>query len=106
MKQSLRRWTSYMSKKLKKIKAVVYRVSVWLMPHKFIPNYQSVNFRINSILARELGPRCKTKDHENFPWLDNDLITIGNPDVGRCRRCLIYEKFDEFWEFFNDNKKC
>lgn len=44
-------------------------------------------------IKKNYGPRCRTKDTDDF----DDLITVGNPDDGRCPVCLVYEKFDAFW---------
>lgn len=42
------------------------------------------------------GPRCKTKDTDDF----DELITVGDLGAGRCPCCLVYERFDSFWEIF------
>lgn len=47
------------------------------------------------------GPRCETKDYEDFPELHDELVVVGDPDAGRCPVCLVYEKFDNFWRYFS-----
>lgn len=49
------------------------------------------------VLEEHYGPRCETKDYEDFPELD-PLFAVGDPEAGRCPVCLVYEKFDKFWE--------
>lgn len=50
-----------------------------------------------AVLEEHYGPRCKSKDYEDFPELD-PLFAVGDPDAGRCPVCLVYEKFDKYWE--------
>lgn len=47
-------------------------------------------------IEKAYGPRCKTKDTDDF----DDLIQVGDSDAGRCPCCLVYEKFDKFWSYF------
>ncbi len=44
-------------------------------------------------IVEHYGERCKTKDTDDF----DDLVTVGDPDAGRCPTCLVYEKFDAYW---------
>ena len=59
--------------------------------------YDEVKKDLEKLLERDWGPRCKTKDTDDFEEL---LFPVGDPDVGRCPSCLVYEKFDKFWEYF------
>lgn len=60
-------------------------------------NYDTLKQDILTLLERDWGPRCKTKDIDDF----DDLITVGDPESGRCPCCLVYEKFDNFWSYFD-----
>lgn len=43
------------------------------------------------------GPRCELKDFEDFPELEGKTEIL----EGRCPCCLVYERFDAFWELFD-----
>jgi hypothetical protein len=45
-------------------------------------------------IKEDWGPRCQTKDYEDFP-------EVKEVSENRCPCCLVYEKFDEFWEAFD-----
>lgn len=62
-------------------------------------DYAQVKANVLSLLERDWGPRCRTKDYEDFPELD-PIHPVGDPDAGRCPCCLVYEKFDNFWKYF------
>ncbi len=51
-----------------------------------------------AVIEEEYGSRCSTKDTDDF----DDLVTIGEPDAGRCAVCLVYEKFDNYWKMIDD----
>ncbi len=57
-----------------------------------------------AVLEEHYGERCKTKDYEDFPDL-LPLFAVGDPDSGRCPVCLVYEKFDAYWEalYYDDH---
>lgn len=50
------------------------------------------------LIEKDWGKRCESWDYEDFPELKDDLIVVGDPDVGRCPVCLVYERFDKFWK--------
>lgn len=47
------------------------------------------------VIEEHYGDRCKTKDTDDFEEL---LFPVGDNDAGRCPICLVYEKFDKFWD--------
>lgn len=57
--------------------------------------YQNLKDEILELLERDWGPRCEIKDTVEFPELLED------PEQGRCPACLVYEKFDDFWDYFS-----
>lgn len=62
-------------------------------------DYDKLKAGILSCIEEDWGERCKTTDLEDFPELHDDLVVVGNPDDGRCPVCLVYEKFDKFWDY-------
>lgn len=61
--------------------------------------YQQVKADVLALIERDWGKRCTTKDVDDFPELHEDqLFAAGDPDAGRCPVCLVYEKFDKFWD--------
>lgn len=62
------------------------------------PDYPVLKKAILARLAQDWGPRCLTKDYEDFPELE-PIFAVGDSDAGRCPCCLAYEKFDKFWEY-------
>lgn len=58
-------------------------------------DYKSLKESILNVLEKDWGPRCGTKDTDEF----DDLIA--GTDNGRCPCCLVYEKFDNFWDYFD-----
>lgn len=61
-------------------------------------DYDKLKAGLLQVIATDWGERCETKDYEDFPELD-PIHAVGDPDAGRCPVCLIYEKFDKFWEY-------
>lgn len=61
--------------------------------------YAVVKKELERLIARDWGDRCETKDTDDF----DDLITVGDPDAGRCPCCLTYEKFDNFWRYIESH---
>lgn len=59
--------------------------------------YDRVKSDILDLLERDWGPRCDIKDTEEF----DDLGTENDPDAGRCPTCLVYDKFDNFWNYIS-----
>jgi len=62
-------------------------------------DYQSIKKIIEAALEKDWGPRCETTDIEDFPDTD-----YSNPKNGRCPRCVVYERFDRFWEYFSPDE--
>ena len=60
-------------------------------------DYESIRKAILAKLEEDWGSRCETKDTDDF----EDLITVGDKEAARCPVCLVYEKFDNFWEYFD-----
>ena len=56
--------------------------------------YKKMRSDILKLIKRDYGKRCKTKDTEDFPEM------LGKTEVleGRCYLCLVYERFDKFWD--------
>ena len=61
-------------------------------------DFADVKKEIEKFLEEYWGPRCKTKDYEDFPELD-PINVVGDPEAGRCPACLVYEKLDNFIEY-------
>lgn len=84
------------------VKGTGYYTPMDIAPGEFsnsmIDDLKAHNLRV---LEEAYGPRCETKDYEEFPELD-PIFAIGDPDIGRCPVCLVYEKFDAFWEMMHD----
>lgn len=59
--------------------------------------YNQVKEDTLKLLERDWGERCKIKDTEDFPELLGETET----GKGRCPSCLVYERFDKFWELFD-----
>ena len=59
-------------------------------------DYDALKKGLIVILEKDWGPRCGSLDTEDFPELE------GETDImkGRCPVCLVYERFDAFWEAF------
>lgn len=53
--------------------------------------YKKLKAEVEALLREGWGPRCKIKDIEDFPEI------IGTDS--RCSACLVYEKFDAFWDY-------
>lgn len=62
-------------------------------------DYKKVRSEIERLLERDWGPRCKTRDIDDFPELKH-AITGDEKFNGRCPVCLVYERFDDFWNIF------
>ncbi len=71
-----------------------------LPPPDSVMGYPALKNAILARLEEDWGPRCESKDYEDFPELD-PLFAVGDPDLGRCPACLVYEKFDKFWSYFD-----
>lgn len=85
----------------KEMKGVGFYVPMDLAPGEYgsIVDYDKLKAGILAVINTDWGPRCVTKDYDDFPELHDDLITVGDPDAGRCPVCLVYEKFDKFWDY-------
>lgn len=57
-------------------------------------DYKIVKMSILDLIEADWGPRCETKDTDDFPELKDDI-------KGRCPVCVVYERFDKFWEAFD-----
>ena len=55
--------------------------------------YLELKKQVEKLLRKGWGPRCKLKDVEDFPEI------VGTDS--RCPACLVYEKFDDFWGYFD-----
>lgn len=83
----------------KKIKSPGFFVPMDIAPGEYgsSVDYPALKAGILAVIEEDWGPRCETKDYEDFPELD-PIFPVGDPDAGRCPVCLIYEKFDAFWK--------
>jgi len=59
--------------------------------------YAELKSQVLLFIERDWGQRCETKDTDDF----DDLATVENPDAVRCSCCLVYDKFDKFWDYFD-----
>lgn len=86
-----------------KIKSPGFNVPMDIPPPESVygRQFSELKKHILYVMEEHWGPRCKTKDYEDFPDLE-PLNAIGDPDNGRCPACLVYEKFDNFWEYFSN----
>jgi hypothetical protein len=82
-----------------KVKGTGFYVPMDIAPGEYgsTVDYKRLKEVILYAMEQDWGPRCKTKDYDDFPELD-PLFAIGDPEAGRCPVCLVYEKFDAFWE--------
>lgn len=62
-----------------------------------VSEYKRLKERTLKLLEEDWGPRCDMKDTEDFP----DLVGKTEVSEGRCPCCLVYERFDNFWELFD-----
>lgn len=69
-----------------------------IAPGEYPPaDYGVLKEQILLYIERDWGKRCETKDYEDFPELHDNLMPVGD-DAGRCPVCVVYERFDRFWE--------
>jgi hypothetical protein len=68
-------------------------------------DYKALKAGILKVIEEDWGPRCKTRDIDDFPDEYDPLFAVGDPDVGRCPVCLVYEKFDAFWKQLDFEKQ-
>lgn len=68
--------------------------------------YDKLKAKMLALIKKDWGKRCETYDIEDFPdmtyvvaGLLYDSANVENPDTGRCPVCLVYEKFDKFWQY-------
>jgi hypothetical protein len=89
-----------MKKNAKEVKSPGFYVPMDLAPGEYgsVVDYDKLKAGILDVIATDWGERCETKDYEDFPELD-PINAVGDPDAGRCPVCLVYEKFDKFWEY-------
>lgn len=92
-----------MFKKKEKLKSPGFYTPMDLVPDEYgsTVDYKTLRAGILAVIEEDWGPRCKTKDTDDF----DDLITVGDPDAGRCPVCLVYEKFDAFWKVLDFEKQ-
>ena len=69
-------------------------------------DYKALKAGILSVIEEDWGPRCKTKDTDDFPEDLDPIFPIGDPDMNRCGTCLVYEKFDAFWRVLDFEEQC
>lgn len=63
-------------------------------------SYDQLKQVILEKLEQDWGERCKTKDTDDF----EDLFGMDELWGGRCPVCLVYERFDKFWEMFDHDE--
>lgn len=82
----------------KKVKSPGFYVPMDIAPGEYgsSVDYKALKAGIESVLLEDWGPPCIIKDTEDFP----DLVGKTELFDGRCPCCLVYEKFDDFWEYF------
>jgi len=91
---------------LRKVRQGKVKSPGWFRPMDIAPNeygevdYPAIKKVLEAALEKDWGPRCVVKDYDEFPELE-PLNAVGDPDVGRCPACLVYEKFDNFWNYFS-----
>lgn len=56
--------------------------------------YEKAKLQLLKLIEKDYGKPCLTKDTDDF----DDLITVGDPDAGRCPVCIVYERLDKLWE--------
>ena len=66
-------------------------------------DYGRIKKVLEDALSKDWGPRCLVKDYEDFPELHDDIIAVGD-DAGRCPCCVVYERFDRFWDYFSPDE--
>lgn len=83
-----------MFKRKEKLKGPGFYQPMDLVPDEYgsVINYPALKELILDAMNRDWGPRCETKDYVEYP----DMLL--DDKWGRCPVCLVYEKFDEFWE--------
>lgn len=63
-------------------------------------DYGRIKKVLDDALAKDWGPRCATKDYEDFPEIKGD-----DPNkISRCHACEVYERYDRFWECFSPDE--
>ncbi len=90
---------------LRKIREGKVKSPGWFRPMDIAPNeYGDVNYPaikklLEAALEKDWGPRCAVKDYDEFP------DTLDNPEKNsRCPACVVYERFDHFWEYFSPDE--
>lgn len=62
-------------------------------------DYGRIKKVLDDALAKDWGPRCATKDTDDLPEL------LENPEKSsRCPACVVYERYDSFWEYFSPDE--
>lgn len=95
---------------MRKIREGKIKSPGWYRPMDIAPNeygevdYPAIKKLLEAALEKDWGPRCVTKDYEDFPEID-PIFAVGDPDVGRCVCCSVYEKFDTFWNYFSPDEE-
>jgi len=51
--------------------------------------YEKHLSKLQSLIKKDYGDPCETKDTEDFPDI------VGDPNAGRCPVCIVYEKLKE-----------
>lgn len=84
----------------KEIQGTGFYVPMDIAPNEYGGvDWKAIKKVLTEAIERDWGPRCLTKDYEDFPELHDDLVVVGDPDAGRCPCCLAWEKFDKFWAY-------
>ena len=78
-----------------------FQVSIDLNPDVYVSvvDYDELRAGILQCMKLDWGERCETKDIDDFPELHDDLVVVGNQEENRCPVCLVYEKFDAWWDY-------
>lgn len=86
----------------KKIKGTGFFTPMDIVPDESNYGYDMREFKRHCLMMLEehYGERCETKDTDDFPEMLEPPYANNDKDWGRCPVCLVYEKFDAFWETF------
>lgn len=87
--------------KKNKVKSPGFYTPMDVAPGESVYGNMFANLKAHNlaVIEEHYGKRCKTKDTDDF----DDLITVGDPDAGRCPVCLVYEKFDNYWKYLYED---
>ena len=82
-----------------KVKSPGFYCPMDIAPGEYAVDYPSIKRIIEAAMEKDWGPRCKTKDYDDFPDI------LDKPENNsRCPVCVAYERFDSFWEYFSPDE--